>query len=346
MTGPRYPTSSETVDNALLLASLSTLSVPLVLSPAITRAATATRSRLVIILFSRFFNRSPGATDVNDHHVDLPASHGISHTRHWDAVHQLLMFVYMHAFKTAQEMDKVLMDVDVLLRGLDEDIPEELGNGMDVVFRVSGDSIAVPLPSSISDKCYVYLPVDDRSYDNNREVWSEATPGVPPFYPVVALGGTFDHLHPGHKILLSMGAWIASRKVIVGVTEDLLLQKKANQDVLEKLSVRMDRVHAFLHSFRPSLKHDIVPIHDVYGPTGWDSDIHALVVSKETLDGAGSVAAYRASQSLPPLQLFVIDLIFSTSSCLNHTDMEWLKANKLSSTYIREWIVRKRQHIM
>jgi hypothetical protein len=30
-------------------------------------------------------------------------------------------------------------------------------------------------------------------------------------------GGTFDHLHMGHKILLSMGAWI-SRKVYVDVT--------------------------------------------------------------------------------------------------------------------------------
>lgn len=41
---------------------------------------------------------------------------------------------------------------------------------------------------------------------------------VPCFHPVVALGGTFDHLHAGHKILLSMGAWIASEKLIVGVT--------------------------------------------------------------------------------------------------------------------------------
>lgn len=37
-------------------------------------------------------------------------------------------------------------------------------------------------------------------------------------YPVVALGGTFDHLHAGHKILLSMAAWIAGKKIIVGVT--------------------------------------------------------------------------------------------------------------------------------
>ena len=43
-------------------------------------------------------------------------------------------------------------------------------------------------------------------------------PSAPMFYPVVALGGTFDHLHAGHKILLSMGAWIAKEKLIVGIT--------------------------------------------------------------------------------------------------------------------------------
>jgi cytidyltransferase-like protein len=48
---------------------------------------------------------------------------------------------------------------------------------------------------------------------------SPTAPGSDPStYPVVALGGTFDHLHAGHKILLSMAAWIADEKVIVGVT--------------------------------------------------------------------------------------------------------------------------------
>jgi hypothetical protein len=42
-------------------------------------------------------------------------------------------------------------------------------------------------------------------------------------YPVVALGGTFDHLHAGHKILLSMAVWITGRKLIVGVSGTLLV---------------------------------------------------------------------------------------------------------------------------
>ena len=34
----------------------------------------------------------------------------------------------------------------------------------------------------------------------------------------VALGGTFDHLHSGHKILLTMACWLAQRRTIVGIT--------------------------------------------------------------------------------------------------------------------------------
>lgn len=37
-------------------------------------------------------------------------------------------------------------------------------------------------------------------------------------YPTVALGGTFDHLHAGHKILLTMAAWLSTKRVIVGIT--------------------------------------------------------------------------------------------------------------------------------
>jgi pantetheine-phosphate adenylyltransferase len=131
------------------------------------------------------------------------------------------------------------------------------------------------------------------------------SPTVEDSFPVVALGGTFDHLHAGHKILLSMSAWIASRKVIVGttgttpciqhwrtfnilLTDDALLEKKSNRDVLESIDTRMKCVTAFLNLFKPGLEYDVVPIQDVYGPTAWDPDIQALVVSKETMSGADS----------------------------------------------------------
>jgi len=139
-----------------------------------------------------------------------------------------------------------------------------------------------------------------------------------------------------------MAAWIASEKIIVGVTDDALLTKKSNKEVLEDLPTRISKVTSFLSLFRPGLIYDVVPIHDVYGPTGWDPNIQALVVSKETLSGAASIASLRTEKGLPALQTFTIDVISPTSSNLEHDDVEMLKQTKMSSTFIREWIVKNR----
>lgn len=37
-------------------------------------------------------------------------------------------------------------------------------------------------------------------------------------YSHVAVGGTFDHLHAGHKILLTMTAWVTGKRLVCGVT--------------------------------------------------------------------------------------------------------------------------------
>jgi phosphopantetheine adenylyltransferase len=123
------------------------------------------------------------------------------------------------------------------------------------------------------------------------------------------------------------------------------------------MTVRMEKTRSFLRLFRPDIEYEIVPLRDVCGPTGWDPDIQALVVSMETLPGAAAsehlsnvlcdfaltistVDKKRAAESLPPLRAFVIDVISSESEKLDHEDMEMLKQTKLSSTFIREWIVK------
>ncbi len=54
--------------------------------------------------------------------------------------------------------------------------------------------------------------------DRSRVLTPHAVDTRPRMYHVSAMGGTFDHLHAGHKILLSMAAWITSEKLIVGMT--------------------------------------------------------------------------------------------------------------------------------
>ncbi|KAF5358168.1 hypothetical protein D9756_001334 [Leucocoprinus leucothites] len=316
-----FPTSSESVDRALLLATLPRLSTPHFLVPAIVHAAATTRKRLVIVLFSRFFNKGTPHSNLDQGYL---ASQAASHTGRWKAVQEILTYVYVQATKVAQNMGKVLMEVDVLLKGMNEDVDESLGIGMEILFRVSGDSIPVPLPEAVGLLRTSYIPIDRDS---------------PSMYPVTALGGTFDHLHAGHKILLSMAAWITSEKLIVGVTDDALLQNKVNKHVMEDISQRSNRVRGFLTFFKPDLVYNIVSINNVYGPTAWDPNIQALVVSKETLGGAAEIAKHRDSHQLPALEVFIIDVISATSANLDHQDVSWLKNAKLSSTFIRQWIV-------
>lgn len=50
--------------------------------------------------------------------------------------------------------------------------------------------------------------------------------GVLKTYRHVCLGGTFDRLHAGHKILLSDSALRATEKITVGVTDGPMLESK------------------------------------------------------------------------------------------------------------------------
>ncbi|KAJ7097793.1 hypothetical protein B0H15DRAFT_822724 [Mycena belliarum] len=305
--------------SSVLYATLPAVGVPHFLTAAIAHAAHRTRTALVVVLVADLF--------------DSPA------TAAWNDIQQLLTYVYVQATKATQDAGRLLMHVDVLLQGPRAPLPEPLVPP-DLVFRVEGDSAPLPpllaaLPQETAPRSASAAPSPAPS--------SSGLASPAPRFPVVALGGTFDHLHAGHKILLSMAAYIAAEKLIVGVTDDALLTRKVHAQVLESLAQRTAAVRAFLTAFRPQLAYDIVPISDVYGPTGWDANIQALVVSKETASGAAAIAAHRASHGLPPLETFTIDVISATSTNLSDADADLLKQTKMSSTYIREWIVKNGQ---
>ncbi|KAG1770359.1 hypothetical protein EV702DRAFT_1139092 [Suillus placidus] len=315
------------IKRTVLFAHIDHISAPHRLGPAIASVTAATTEALVIVLLSQLFRTAESTSNP---------------VKRWDDVQRLLTYVYVKATKAAQDLGKVLLDISVVLKDPSQSFPSNFGNGMDMCFRIQGDSPVPHLPHSIETLPQVFV-VPDQVIEADRWHFVRFTPSCdtsPSSYPVVALGGTFDHLHAGHKILLSMAAWIASSKIIVGITDDELLRNKSNKHVLESMAVRIERTRSFLQLFRPDLEYEIVAIRDVYGPTGWDPNIQALVVSMETLPGAASIDKKRAAESLPPLRTFVIDVISSESEKLDHEDMEMLKQTKLSSTFIRDWIVK------
>eukprot|EP00002_Diphylleia_rotans_P017618 TRINITY_DN3418_c0_g1_i2.p1 TRINITY_DN3418_c0_g1~~TRINITY_DN3418_c0_g1_i2.p1 ORF type:complete len:260 (+),score=45.13 TRINITY_DN3418_c0_g1_i2:59-838(+) len=98
-------------------------------------------------------------------------------------------------------------------------------------------------------------------------------------YKNVALGGTFDHLHSGHKLLLTAAAAVCSARLVIGISDDGLLKAKKYSEFLEPWGHRSASVSQFLGTIKPGLELELVPINDPFGPTIVDPSLEALVVS-------------------------------------------------------------------
>jgi phosphopantetheine adenylyltransferase len=69
----------------------------------------------------------------------------------------------------------------------------------------------------------------------------------------VVLGGTFDHIHNGHKILLTSAAMLARTQFTCGVTHPHMLTRKVLAELIEPLDTRIDNVQQFIHDIDSTL---------------------------------------------------------------------------------------------
>ncbi|KAK3939169.1 Phosphopantetheine adenylyltransferase [Diplogelasinospora grovesii] len=195
-------------------------------------------------------------------------------------------------------------------------------------------------------------------------------------HQIVCLGGTFDHLHPGHKLLLTAGALLLQvpRKdsqqpceFIIGITGDELLKNKKYAEYVQSWEDRARNVILFLWTilelpargckdnvkprieekdgdFRASFRDgtirvQCVRIQDAFGPTVTREDINALVVSAETRSGGRAVNDRRAEQGWHALEVFEVDVL-NAEEISDDLSEEATKtenfASKISSTAIRQ----------
>ena len=127
-------------------------------------------------------------------------------------------------------------------------------------------------------------------------------------FDVVALGGTFDVLHSGHKQLLSEAFRIGD-KVLIGITSDRLAKSMKKNHPVRPFEERVGDVRAFLKSRRWSRRARISELNEPYGPAYRRKRLQALVVSKGTLESGRQLNRLRRERGLEPLRLEVVDLL-------------------------------------
>jgi pantetheine-phosphate adenylyltransferase len=138
----------------------------------------------------------------------------------------------------------------------------------------------------------------------------------------VAVGGTFDELHKGHKILL-MKSFEIGERVIIGLSSDELVSKLRKPHITASFEERKQALVVWLLEHGLSCKAEIVPLFDAFGSSVKDSHIEALVVSEETKPTGEKINERRCKAGLRPLDIVTINMVPSQN------------CNPISTTRIR-----------
>ncbi len=123
----------------------------------------------------------------------------------------------------------------------------------------------------------------------------------------VAVGGTFDRLHPGHRRVLSVALRLGER-VVIGVTTDAFVRREGKRGV-EPHERRVRRVRRFVRERGAEDRVEIVPLDDRYGITLEDPELEAIVVSPETEPVAVEINEKRRERGLDPLAIVVVPFV-------------------------------------
>lgn len=149
----------------------------------------------------------------------------------------------------------------------------------------------------------------------------------------VAVGGTFDEFHKGHRVLL-MKAFEVGERVLVGLCTDEFVKKLNKPHVTASYEQRLGELKTVLHERGLLGRAEIIPLNDIYGVTLSKGCIDALAVSKETEPTALEINKKRQEIGLPPLQIVVIDMVPSE----NHVP--------ISTTRIRHGEIDREGHLL
>lgn len=129
-------------------------------------------------------------------------------------------------------------------------------------------------------------------------------------FNLVAMGGTFEVIHNGHKVLFDV-AFNLGKRVIVGITSDDFVKKLYKNHIIRNFERRVKDVEKFLMDKGVIKRAVFVKLNDPYGPTVTDPAIEALVVSEETLKVGLRINKIRQAKNFSQLVIIVVEMVLA-----------------------------------
>jgi pantetheine-phosphate adenylyltransferase len=149
----------------------------------------------------------------------------------------------------------------------------------------------------------------------------------------VAVGGTFDELHRGHKALLQR-AFEVGEKVIIGLSSDEFVTKMGKPHKTASYAERLKELQTYLSSRGLTDRVEVVPLKDPYGLTISGDGLEALVVSKETAKTAQTINDVRQKAGLAPLKIVAVTMVQAENN------------TPISTTRIRKGEIDRNGHML
>lgn len=147
-------------------------------------------------------------------------------------------------------------------------------------------------------------------------------------YKKVAVGGTFDKFHYGHRRLIDIAFEIGTY-VLIGVTSNEFGGVKGR---IDPCNIRMSNLRSLLE--KKHQNYDIQELNDPYGTTIEDESIDAIVVSEETEPTAKKINQIRKERGMEPLDIITVHMVLADDGI------------PISSTRIRKGEIDKRGSII
>lgn len=128
-------------------------------------------------------------------------------------------------------------------------------------------------------------------------------------YKTIALGGTFDYIHKGHKVLFTK-AFDSAENILIGVTTDAFAFQLGKK-VKHNYKSRVEHLRDYLDKIFDEKDFQIVPLEQYFGFEIYADTVEAIVASTETSSRVIEYNKKRIKRGFKPLQLIMIDIVLA-----------------------------------